>query len=47
MTKIIKISLMATAALLTISTFAHADALADLKAAIVGIDTREAIGLLS
>jgi hypothetical protein len=44
MTKMIKTGLLATAALLTISTLAHADALADLKAAIVGIDIREATG---
>jgi hypothetical protein len=44
MMKTIKKSLLATAALLTISTLAHADALADLKAAIVGIDIREATG---
>jgi hypothetical protein len=44
MMKTIKTSLLATAALLTISTLAHADALADLKAAIVGIDIRQASG---
>jgi hypothetical protein len=44
MMKTIKTSLLATAAILTISTLAHADALADLKAAIVGIDIRQASG---
>jgi hypothetical protein len=47
MMKIIKPSLLATAALLSISTLAHADALADLKAAIIGIDTRDATGQAS
>ena len=47
MMKMIKTSLLATAALLSISTLAHADALADLKAAIIGIDTRQAVGQAS
>ena len=47
MKKTIKSGLLATAALVTISTLAHADALADLKAAIVGIDTRQAAGQAS
>jgi hypothetical protein len=47
MMKTIKTGLLATAALLTISTLAHADALADLKAAIVGIDMRQASGQAS
>ncbi len=47
MKKTIKSGLLATAALVTISTLAHADALADLKAAIVGIDTRQAVGQAS
>jgi hypothetical protein len=42
MIKTIKTVLLATATLTAVSTLAHADALADLKAAIVGIDMRQA-----
>jgi hypothetical protein len=47
MMKTIKTALLATAALAAIPTIAHADALADLKAAIIGIDIRQAVGQAS
>ncbi len=47
MMKTVTNALLATAALASISTLAHADALADLKAAIIGIDTRQAVGQAS
>jgi hypothetical protein len=47
MMKTIKTALLATAAVMAVSTMAYADALADLKAAIIGIDTRAATGQAS
>ena len=47
MMKTIKTGLLATAALAAASTFAHADALADLKSVIAALNTRDAVSQTS
>ena len=47
MLKTIKISLLATAALAAVSNLAHADALADLKSAIVSLTSQDALSQAS
>ena len=47
MMKTIKISLLATAALAAVSNLAHADALADLKSAIVSLTSQDALSQAS
>ncbi len=47
MMKTIKTGLLATAALVAASTFAHADALADLKSVIAALNTRDAVSQTS